>query len=118
MLSNIESYTPRPWHKVLVECGVLAVCLVFVLSFGNRMRIVELIVFIAVALGFMAASFPLMTSMEKHQTLKDIFNTFVDETNWPSTGLSFLVGSSNWALITLGESWHLFQHNKSQLMFI
>lgn len=99
---NNPSYDPKPWHGTLLFWAVYA----FVVAINTMGRYFlprfESLVLILHVLGFFAVVLP-MTILGPRADSSDVFNKFLNEGNWPTQGLSFMVGISGAIFAFTGE---------------
>ncbi|KAI0416382.1 amino acid transporter [Xylaria grammica] len=85
------SYSPQPWHTVLIMLGV-ALLSVFVNSTTGRILATFERLFLLLHLtGFLGILVPLVY-FAPHNSASEVFTTFYNNGHWPTQGLAFIVG--------------------------
>ncbi|KAF4630642.1 hypothetical protein G7Y89_g7494 [Cudoniella acicularis] len=105
---NYPQYTPQPWQAVLLLYAVLAFATFINTFFASQLPAVESLILIVHILGFFAILIPLV-HLAPHGSASDVFNTFLNEGDWNTTGLAFFIGllTSVFALLGVDAAAHM-----------
>ena len=95
-------YVPQLWHTTLLYYGSLALSVFMNTVVGTKLPKTESVFFIFYILGFFAILVPLVY-LAPHSSAEDVFNTFLNNGQWPTMGLSFFVGLSGNAFVLIGK---------------
>ncbi len=85
------SYTPHPWHTVLLFWASMVFTIIMNTIVGKFLPKFEGSILIIHILGFFAILLPLAI-LGSHQPASEVFKTFLNTGNWPTQGLSFMIG--------------------------
>ena len=96
------SYDGKPWHTVLLLWAAIGSAVFVNAIFGRLFPRVEGLILVVHILGFFAVILPLIF-FGPHQNPSEVFRTFVNNGNFPTKGLSFMVGIAGTAFPFLGE---------------
>lgn len=96
------SYSPSSWHTTLLLCAVALYCVFVNVVTSRLLPAFEKIALALHVLGFLAVLIPLVTFGEKNDA-NLVFKNFINEGNWSSQGVSFLVGLIGNAFAFLGQ---------------
>jgi len=98
---NNTSYVGQRYQATLLTWAVIAFA-VFINAIGSTLLPkFEGLVLILHILGFFAVLIPLVV-LGNHQTPSDVFNLFLNTGNWPTQGLSFLIGTTGSIFVFVG----------------
>ena len=97
-----NSYTPQPWQLVLFYWAFLLFAILVNTYISKLLPKIETLILFLHVFGFFAILVPLVY-FAPHGNTSDVFTLFLNEGNWPSTGLSFMVGMVGPAFSLLGE---------------
>lgn len=98
---NRPEYEPTRWQTTLVIYAAVAMSLVVNTVLARLLPALESAQLLLHILGFFAILIPLAYLGQK-SSASDVFQTFVNEGGWSTTGLTFLVGINNTMLALLG----------------
>lgn len=93
--------TAAPYQVTLITFAVVLVCVFFNTIIGGLLPKVEGAFLILHVLGFFAILIPLVYYSPKG-TASELFSTYLNEGNWPTYGLSFMVGTLGAAFSFVG----------------
>lgn len=85
------TYNPKPWQAVLLFWASISVAVFVNAVIGRLLPKFEGFILILHILGFFAVLLPLVV-YGPHQEASEVFNKFRNEGNWPTQGLSFMIG--------------------------
>lgn len=85
------NYVPQAWHATLLYWAVVVFSVTINVVGGSLLPKFEGLILVLHILGFFAILIPL-TYMSNYGTAKDVFATWVNSGDWPSQGISTLVG--------------------------
>jgi choline transport protein len=91
VLAN-PTYTPQPWHQILIGLGVTLFAVLINTRGGMLLPRFEGFMLILHIVGFFAVLIPLVV-FSPHQTADEVFRTFMNTGNEPTQGISFLIGT-------------------------
>ncbi|KAI3335885.1 amino acid/polyamine transporter I [Ustulina deusta] len=91
IILNWPNYEPQNFHGALLAWAVIAVCIFVNTVVAGLLPILEGIILLIHVLGFIATLITLVYLMP-HSSAADVFFRSLNEGNWPSQGLSYLVG--------------------------
>ncbi|EGD93944.1 hypothetical protein TESG_01473 [Trichophyton tonsurans CBS 112818] len=102
------SYSPSSWHTTLLLCAVALYCVFVNVVTSRLLPAFEKIALALHVLGFLAVLIPLVTFGEKNDA-NLVFKNFINEGNWSSQGVSFLVGliGNAFAFLGLDGAYHM-----------
>ena len=86
-----SSYTPHPWHTVLLFWASMVFTVFMNTIVGKILPRFEASILIIHLLGFFAILLPLAL-LGSHQSAEEVFKTFLNTGDWPTQGLSFMIG--------------------------
>ena len=84
-------YDFKVWHGVMLYWAIISVCVFVNTVVSSLLPKFEGLILILHVVGFFAILFPLVI-LGPHADPKEVFTTFINGGNWPTTGLSFMVG--------------------------
>ena len=84
-------YDFKVWHGVMLYWAIIAFCVFINTRVSSLLPKFEGLILILHVLGFFAILFPLVI-LGPHENPKEVFTTFINSGNWPTAGLSFMVG--------------------------
>lgn len=96
------SYHPKPWHTVLLFWAAIIFAAFVNTVIGRLLPRVEGITLVVHILGFFAVILPLIFT-GPYQDASEVFSTFLNKGDFPTKGLSFMVGIVGTAFPFLGE---------------
>lgn len=85
------SYSPQPWHGLLISWAVLVMGVTCNTLLGALMPLIELSFLILHIIGFFAFLITL-ANLGPPGDARQVFTQFNNEGGWPNVGLAFLVG--------------------------
>ena len=106
-----NSYHPHPWHTVLLFWASTVFTIFMNTIVGKFLPKFEGSILIIHILGFFAILLPLVI-LGPHQDASEVFKTFLNTGNWPTQGLSFMIGligsvytfTGTWCFQSVSES--------------
>lgn len=96
------TYNPKPWQAVLLFWASISVAVFVNAVIGRLLPKFEGFILILHILGFFAVLLPLVV-YGPHQEASEVFNKFRNEGNWPTQGLSFMIGIVGTVFAFAGE---------------
>ena len=96
------SYDPRPWHTVLLFWSALGFAVFVNAVIGRLLPKIEGFILVVHILGFFAVILPLIF-FGHHLSAADILGNFLNTGDFPTKGLSFMIGIAGTAFPFLGE---------------
>jgi choline transport protein len=121
MLQSVVSLTHpeyqsmmQSWHSTLILWGVLVLIYGLNTAFTGLFAKFEGFAFCLHILGFFAILFPLVF-LSEHATAEEVFNSFRNDGDWQSQGLSFCVGiiGTTFAFIGGDAAIHLSEETRN-----
>jgi choline transport protein len=97
------TYQPTAWQLLLIYWAILVVSLSVNTLIAHQLPNVENIILVIHTLGFFAVLIPLVY-FAPHGDAKYVFTSFTNGGEWPSNGISFLIGCVGPVFSLLGES--------------
>ncbi|MCJ1354574.1 MAG: hypothetical protein MMC33_004563 [Icmadophila ericetorum] len=91
IILSLPGYVSQPWHAVMLYWGIILFCVFINTIVSSWLPKFEGLILILHILGFFAIIFPLVI-LGPHGNSSDVFTTFHNGGNWPTNGLSFMVG--------------------------
>ena len=85
------TYESHPWHSVLLYWAVLLFAVFVNTTLAGLLPKLEGLILILHLAGFFAILVPLAT-LSHHNSASEVFDQFLNEGNWSTQGLSFMVG--------------------------
>ncbi len=85
------SYQPKAWHSMLLLWAAISVAVSVNAVVGGLLPNFEGFVLMLHVLGFFAILLPLIL-YGQHQPASEVFKPFMNTGNWPTQGLSFMIG--------------------------
>lgn len=85
------AYNPHPWHTVLLFWASMVFTIFMNTIVGRFLPKFEASILIIHILGFFAILLPLVV-LGSHQDASEVFKTFLNTGDWPTQGLSFMIG--------------------------
>lgn len=98
---NHDTYMPELWHGSLLFWAVMAFAVFINTLVSSALPKFEGLILVFHVLGFFAILIPLVT-LGPHGDTKEVFNTWVNNGGFQSTGLSFMVGMMGNAFAFVG----------------
>lgn len=86
-----SSYNAKPWHAVLLFWASMVFTIFVNTVIGKYLPKFEGFILILHILGFFAILLPLAI-LQPHQNASEVFKTFLNTGDWPTQGLSFMIG--------------------------
>ena len=96
------AYVPQLWHATLLYYAILAIAVFVTVLLGSALSKIEGFFLVVYIVGFFALLVPLVW-LSHHRDAHDVFGTFLNEGEWNTQGLSFMVGLSGVAFDFLGN---------------
>ncbi len=115
IILNWPNYEPQNFHGALLAWAVIAVCIFVNTVVAGLLPILEGIILLIHVLGFIATLITLVYLMP-HSSAADVFFRSLNEGNWPSQGLSYLVGFIGNVATFVGKCPHLLGEMKPGLI--
>ena len=91
IILSLPGYVPQPWHAVMLYWGIIFFCVFINTTVSSWLPKFEGMILVLHILGFFAIIFPLVI-LGPHGSPSSVFATFHNGGNWPTTGVSFMVG--------------------------
>lgn len=91
VLLNWPDYAPQAWQTLLVFFAVALVALVVNTIFARFLPKLESFILVIHVCGFFAILIPLL-HFGKPSSTKEVFETWLNEGEWSTRGMTFLVG--------------------------
>ena len=88
---NHSSYIPQAWHGTLLFWAVMVVCVFVNTVVSSALPKIEITILMLHVFGFFAILITI-SYMAPHGSASDVFTVFLNEGNWSSQGLSFMIG--------------------------
>lgn len=85
------TYEPQPWHSVMLFWGIILFAVLVNTVISSWLPTFEGLILVLHVLGFFAIMIPLVI-LGPHAEPSQVFHKFINGGNWPTDGLSFLVG--------------------------
>ena len=99
---NFPTYDFQLWHGTLLLWAVVLIAVLFNTIIVRALPQIEGLILILHVLGFFAVLIPLVY-ITPHETAEHVFTTFLNEGNWPSQGISFIIGHLGMVFAFLGK---------------
>ena len=109
-----SGYTPHPWHTVLLFWASTVFTIVMNTIVGKFLPKFEGSILIIHILGFFAILLPLVI-LGSHQDASEVFGNFLNTGNWPTQGLSFMIGLIG-SVYTFTGAWYFQFVSRSRVM--
>ena len=94
-------YNPQAWHAVMLYWAILIVGVIVNTFTSHYLPKIEALILILHVLGFFSILLPLIF-LGTHVQPSAVFETFINDGNWPTQGLSFFVGLLGNAYVFFG----------------
>ncbi|TRX90034.1 hypothetical protein FHL15_009135 [Xylaria flabelliformis] len=91
IILNYPDYEPQNFHGALLAWAVIAVCIFVNTVVAGLLPVLEGLILLIHVLGFIAILIALVY-LSPHSSAEDVFFRPLNEGNWPSQGLSYLIG--------------------------
>ncbi|KAI0874238.1 amino acid/polyamine transporter I [Hypoxylon argillaceum] len=91
IILNYPDYEPQNFHGALLAWAVIAVCIFVNTVVAGLLPVLEGLILLIHVLGFIAILITLVY-LSPHSSAEDVFFRPLNEGNWPSQGLSYLIG--------------------------
>ena len=108
ILYTQPDYTPVAWQGLLLYWAVILFAVFINTALSRALAIFESFVFVLHIFGFLAVLIPLVY-FGPHGDVS-IYTSFLNEGNWPTQGLSFLIGLSGSVFTLLGQSYSTHEY--------
>lgn len=105
LILNDPQYTPKQWHGTLLFWAAILVCVFVNMVVSSILPEIEGLTFVLHALGFLAV-FIVLTYMAPHSPTSEAFALFLNEGDWSTQGLSFMIGLIGLSFSFVGERIH------------
>ncbi|KAG8424673.1 hypothetical protein J3458_001445 [Metarhizium acridum] len=116
MTATYYDYTPQPWHGTLLYWAVILFAVFINAVVSSALPKFEGLILVLHVLGFFAILIPLVI-LSPHGDTDAIFTGFLNSGNWPTQGLSFMVGmiGNVFAFVGTDAAFHMAEetHNPS-----
>ena len=96
-----ESYSPQPWQAMLLYWSVIAFSIITNTIMAGALPKLESSILLIHVFGFIGI-FATLLSLGPHGDATDVFTSFSNGGEWPTQGVSFLVGMVGPAFTLLG----------------
>ncbi|KAJ8128327.1 hypothetical protein O1611_g5307 [Lasiodiplodia mahajangana] len=91
IILNYPDYEPKNFHGTFLAWAVIAVCIFVNTVVAGLLPVLEGLILLIHVLGFIAILITLVY-LSPHSSAEDVFFRSLNGGNWPSQGLSYLVG--------------------------
>ena len=91
LILNYPQYVPQQWHGTLLFWAVIAVSVFVNTVVSSLLPKIEGLIFTLHVLGAIAILI-VMSYMAPHGTASEVFTLFLNQGNWSTQGLSFMIG--------------------------
>lgn len=91
LILNRPNYVPQQWHGTLLFWATILVSVFFNTVVSSLLPQIEGLIFALHVLGFLVILI-VLTYMAPHGQASEVFTLFLNEGNWPTQGLSFMIG--------------------------
>ena len=88
---NHPDYVSQPYHATLLAWAIVFVCVIINTVVGGLLPIIESCILVVHVLGFLAILI-VMTYMAPQGSAHGVFQSFLNESGWPTQGTSVMVG--------------------------
>ncbi|KAI4190671.1 MAG: hypothetical protein LQ348_003620 [Seirophora lacunosa] len=89
---NNPDYVPQRWHGTLLFWATVLVAVIINTILGRLLPAIEIVMLIVHILGYFGVLIPLVAMAPQKASSHDVFTVFENGGEFPSQGLSFLVG--------------------------
>ncbi|KAI4086659.1 MAG: hypothetical protein LQ344_007363 [Seirophora lacunosa] len=89
---NNPDYIPQRWHGTLLFWATVLVAVIINTILGRLLPAIEIVMLIVHILGYFGVLIPLVAMAPQKASSHDVFTVFENGGEFPSQGLSFLVG--------------------------
>ena len=111
IILNYPNYVPQPWQGLLLIWACLLVAVFVNTVVSGLLPIVESGLLFVHILGFISV-FIILCYMAPHGTAHDVFTKFYNGGEWPTQGLSFMVGLIGLVFAFVGRLPQIFTTGK------
>ncbi|KAL9087692.1 MAG: hypothetical protein Q9159_003504 [Coniocarpon cinnabarinum] len=98
---NYPSYAPTRWQLTLIMLAILTTCLFVNTVLARLLPSIESAVLMLHIFGFLGILIPLVKLGSKSPD-SDVWQTFLNQEQWPTMGVSFMIGSAVSMLTFIG----------------
>ena len=91
LILNYPQYEPQQWHGTLLFWATIAVSVFVNTVVSSLLPKIEGFIFTLHVLGAIAILI-VMSYMAPHSTASEVFTLFLNQGNWSTQGLSFMIG--------------------------
>ncbi|KAM3544071.1 hypothetical protein ARSEF1564_003064 [Beauveria bassiana] len=118
-LLSAPSYQPSGWQNTLLSIGTMVVCWFIAIFLNFLLPKIEIAILVMHLTAFVGILVTLVT-MGEHGDAASVFQTFVNGGNWPTQGLSVLVGmiGNAFAFIGADAAFHLAEEIQKPSIYI
>ena len=89
---NSSTYVPQPWHGTLLVIAMVTLAIIFNTSMARQLPLVQIVILVIHVLGVFAICIPLLIMAPARNTGRVAFLDFYNGGNWPTIGLSTMIG--------------------------
>ena len=101
LILNYQQYVPQQWHGTLLFWATIMVSVFVNTVVSSILPTIEGFIFTLHILGFLAILI-VLSYMAPHSTASEVFTLFLNEGNWSTQGLSFMIGIIGMAFSFVG----------------
>ena len=91
LVLNYPSYVPHQWHGTLLFWAAILVSVFINTVVGSILPKIEGLIFVLHIFGFLAILI-VLSYMAPHAPASEVFTLLLNEGDWPTQGLSFMIG--------------------------
>ena len=91
LVLNYPQYVPQQWHGTLLFWATILVSVFINTVVSTLLPKIEGLIFTLHVLGFLAILI-VLSYMAPHSTASEVFTLFLNQGNWSTQGLSFMIG--------------------------
>lgn len=107
------SYVPTAWQLMLLYWAILVVSLSVNTFISHQLPNIESLILVLHTFGFFAILIP-MLYFGPHGSAKEVFTSFTNGGEWPTDGISFLIGALGPCFSLLGT----YKENSTRLQLL
>ena len=99
---TLPTYTPKPYQAMLLVWAVVLLAVLINTQGGTFLPRFEGLILILHILGYFGILIPLIV-LSNHQPTSAVFHNFVNGGNWPTQGVSFMIGLNSAIFVFSGK---------------
>ena len=104
LVLNYPQYSPQQWHGTLLFWATILVCVLVNTVLSSKLPQIEGLMFVLHVLGFLAILI-VLAYMAPHTTATEVFTLFLNEGNWSTQGVSFMIGLTGITFSFVGKPY-------------